>query len=89
MSAAIVTVGAFLALGVLVGAIHAGLLFRAVTLLAGAPSATAMVALNAARFGFVIVAFWFVAQQGVAALIAATVGFTFALIGARFVVGRG
>jgi N-ATPase, AtpR subunit len=88
MSAAIVTVGAFL-LGVLIGAIHAGLLFRAVTLLAGAPSATAMVALNAARFGFVIVAFWFVAQQGVAALIAATVGFTFALIGARFVVGRG
>jgi N-ATPase, AtpR subunit len=89
MSATIVTVGSFLALGVLVGAIHAGLLFRAVTMLAGTPSAAAVIALNAARFGFVIIAFWFVAQQGAAALIAATVGFTLALIGARFVVGRG
>lgn len=89
MSATLITAGAFLAVGVVVGAVHAGLLYRAVMLFAGAPRLPATVALNVARFGFVIAAFWLIAQQGATALIAAALGFTFAVIGARFVVEHG
>ncbi len=86
MSATLVTVGAFLAVGIVVGAVHAGLLYRAVMLFAGTPRLSATVALNVARFGFVIAAFWLVAQEGATALVAAAIGFTFAVIGARFAV---
>jgi N-ATPase, AtpR subunit len=90
MNGGIVTIAAFLAVGIAVGAVHAGLLCRAVMLLTGAATerTTATIALNLARFGFVIAAFWFVAQAGAAALIAAVAGFTLAVIGARFFVER-
>ena len=82
-------IAAFLAVGIVVGAVHAALLHRAVMLFAGGGSAPAMVALNFVRFGFVLAAFWLVARESGAALIAAVIGFTVAVIGARFFAERG
>ena len=79
-------VAVFLGLGLVLGAIHAGLLYRAVMLLPGRLGMAASVLLNAARIGFAVVGFWFLAQFGAVALIAATAGFTLALFSARFVV---
>jgi N-ATPase, AtpR subunit len=89
MSATLITAGAFLAAGIVVGAVHAGLLYRAVMLFAGTPRLPATAAINVVRFGFVIAAFWLIAQHDATALIAAAIGFTLAVIGARFVVERG
>jgi hypothetical protein len=88
MSASLM-IAAFLVVGVVVGSVHAALLRRAVALFAGAGSTPATVALNFARFGFVIAAFWLVAQESGAALVAAVIGFTLAVIGASFFVERG
>jgi F1F0 ATPase subunit 2 len=87
MSNTIVTAGAGLA-GALIGAAHAGMLYRAVTLLARPRRASLVAACNAGRFAFVIAAFWVIAQAGAAPLIAAAAGFTAAQLAARQILGR-
>ncbi|MGH6924403.1 MAG: ATP synthase subunit I [Propylenella sp.] len=87
MNGAIVAAGAGLA-GALVGAAHAGMLYRSVTLLAGERQASLVVAWNVGRFAVVIASFWVIAQAGAAPLIAAAAGFTVAQLAARQLFGR-
>jgi hypothetical protein len=87
MSPTVFTVVPYLALGALIGAVHAGLLYRAVMMLAGSARASTQAAWHLARFGFVILAFWLVARQGAVALLSVAAGFTAAQIVARQVMG--
>jgi hypothetical protein len=87
MSPTVFTIVLYLALGALVGAVYAGLLYRAVMMLAGTARVSTQAAWHLARFGFVILAFWLVARAGAAPLLSVAAGFTAAQIVARQVVG--
>jgi len=81
----VLTVVPYLALGALVGAVHAGLLYRAVMMLAGTARGSTLAAWHVARLGFVVLAFWLVARA--VPLISAAAGFTIAQIVARQIGG--
>jgi hypothetical protein len=87
MSPTVFIVVLYLALGALIGAVHACLLYRAVMMLAGTTRASMLAAWQVARFGFVILAFWLVARAGAAALISVAAGFSIAQIVAGRIVG--
>lgn len=83
----VLTVVPYLALGALIGAVHAGLLYRAVMMLAGTARGSTLAAWHVGRLGFVVLAFWLVARAGAAPLISAAAGFTIAQIVARQIGG--
>lgn len=88
MSGLFPTVAAGLALGGLVGTVHAVLLFKAAMALGQGRHGPGRIVAQAGRLVFVVLAFWLAAQAGAATLIAAAAGFTVAQMTAAWIVEK-